>query len=337
LDLDYDLSKVMFIATANNLASIQPALRDRMEIIELTGYAVEEKIEIGLKHLLPKQVKEHGLKPEKVTMDRSTMLLITENYTRESGVRNLDRTIASVVRNIAKQVAMGKRPSMHITPVRVQQVLGKPIPREKLEATEQAGVVIGLAWTAVGGDILFIETSLSAGRGKLTLTGNLGGVMKESAVIALEYLKSHASDYHIPSKTFENWNVHIHVPEGATPKDGPSAGITMFTALVSAFTQRKVKSRIAMSGELTLRGQVLPVGGIKEKILAAKRADIREVILCEDNRKDVEEINQKYIKGLKIQYVRQLDEVIELALTRDKVRHPLPITAPRKKSKMLLN
>lgn len=337
LDLDYDLSKVMFIATANNLASIQSALRDRMEIIELTGYAVEEKIEIGLKHLLPKQVKEHGLKPEKVTMDRSTMLLITENYTRESGVRNLDRTIASVVRNIAKQVAMGKRPSMHITPVRVQQVLGKPIPREKLEATEQAGVVIGLAWTAVGGDILFIETSLSAGRGKLTLTGNLGGVMKESAVIALEYLKSHASDYHIPPKAFENWNVHIHVPEGATPKDGPSAGITMFTALVSAFTQRKVKSRIAMSGELTLRGQVLPVGGIKEKILAAKRADIREVILCEDNRKDVEEINQKYIKGLKIQYVRQLDEVIELALTRDKVRHPLPITAPRKKSKMLLN
>lgn len=332
LDLDYDLSKVMFVATANNLATIQPALRDRMEIIELTGYAIEEKVEIGLRHLLPKQVKEHGLKPEKVSIDRSTMQYLVENHTRESGVRNLDRAIGSVIRNIAKQVAMGKRPVMHISQSRIEQVLGKPVPRDRYENNQHAGVVIGLAWTAVGGDILFIETSLSQGRGKLTLTGNLGGVMKESAMIALEYIKAHAADYHIPAQAFEEWNVHIHVPEGATPKDGPSAGITMLTALVSAFTQRKVKSRIAMSGEITLRGQVLAVGGIKEKILAAKRADIREVILCEDNRKDVDEINPKYIKGLKIHYVKQLSEVIDLALTREKVKNPLPINTPKKRA-----
>ncbi|MCX7743094.1 MAG: endopeptidase La [Flavobacteriales bacterium] len=325
LDIDFDLSKVMFIATANNLATIQPALRDRMEIIELTGYSVEEKVEIAHRHLLPKQAAEHGLDPAKIKIDKPTLEYLIEHYTRESGVRNLDRMLASITRNIAKSIVMGERVNYTITPARIEKILGKPIPREKYENNQHAGVVVGLAWTAVGGDILFIETSLSPGRGKLTLTGNLGGVMKESAIIALEYLKAHAADYKINPKAFDRWNVHIHVPEGATPKDGPSAGITMFTALVSAFTQRKVKARIAMTGEITLRGQVLPVGGIKEKILAAKRAQIKDVILCEDNRKDVEEINPKFIRGLNIHYVKTMDEVITLALTKEKVKNPLPI------------
>jgi len=333
LDIDYDLSKVMFIATANNLATIQPALRDRMEIIELTGYSVEEKVEIAHRHLLPKQAMEHGLDPAKIKIDKASLEYLIEHYTRESGVRNLDRMLASIVRHIAKSIVMGERVNYTITPSRIEKILGKPTPREKYENNQHAGVVIGLAWTAVGGDILFIETSLSPGKGKLTLTGNLGGVMKESAIIALEYLKAHASEYQINPKAFEHWNVHIHVPEGATPKDGPSAGITMFTALVSAFTQRKVKARVAMTGEITLRGQVLPVGGIKEKILAAKRAQIKDVILCEDNRKDVEEINPKFIRGLNIHYVKTMDEVIALALTKEKVKNPLPINQPVSKSR----
>ncbi len=325
LDIDFDLSKVMFIATANNLATIQPALRDRMEIIELTGYSVEEKVEIAYRHLLPKQASEHGLDASKIKIDKPSLEFLIENYTRESGVRNLDRMLASIVRHIAKSIVLGERVNYTITPSRIEKILGKPIPREKYENNQHAGVVVGLAWTAVGGDILFIETSLSPGRGKLTLTGNLGGVMKESAIIAMEYLKAHATDFQINPKAFDQWNVHIHVPEGATPKDGPSAGITMFTALVSAFTQRKVKARIAMTGEITLRGQVLPVGGIKEKILAAKRAQIKDVILCEDNRKDVEEINPKFIRGLNIHYVKNMDEVIALALTKEKVKNPLPV------------
>lgn len=331
LDIDFDLSKVMFIATANNLSTIQPALRDRMEIIELTGYSIEEKVEIARRHLLPKQALEHGLEPSKIKIDKASLEFLIENYTRESGVRNLDRLLASITRNIAKSIVMGERVNYTITPSGIEKILGKPMPREKYENNQHAGVVVGLAWTSVGGDILFIETSLSPGRGKLTLTGNLGGVMKESAIIALEYLKAHAANYQINPKAFERWNVHIHIPEGATPKDGPSAGITMFTALVSAFTQRKVRARIAMTGEITLRGQILPVGGIKEKILAAKRAKIKDVILCEDNRKDVEEINPKFIRGLNIHYVRTMDEVIALALTKEKVKNPLPINEKIKK------
>lgn len=331
LDIDFDLSKVMFIATANNLSTIQPALRDRMEIIELTGYSIEEKVEIARRHLLPKQALEHGLEPSKIKMDKASLEFLIENYTRESGVRNLNRLLASITRNIAKSIVMGERVNYTITPSRIEKILGKPIPLEKYENNQHAGVVVGLAWTSVGGDIMYIETSLSPGRGKLTLTGNLGEVMKESAIIALEYLKAHAANYQINPKAFERWNVHIHVPEGATPKDGPSAGITMFTALVSAFTQRKVRARIAMTGEITLRGQVLPVGGIKEKILAAKRAKIKDVILCEDNRKDVEEINPKFIRGLNIHYVRTMDDVIALALTKEKVKNPLPINEKIKK------
>ena len=332
LDVDYDLSKVMFIATANNLNTIQPALRDRMEIIQLSGYSVEEKVEIVKNHLLQKQLKEHGLKKGDVKMGNDTIEALIENYTRESGVRSLERAVAKVTRYVATQVAMDEKKIHHtILPSDLNKIMGPAHPKDKYENNEVAGVVVGLAWTAVGGDILYIESSLSAGNGKLTLTGNLGGVMKESAVIALEYLKGHATEYGINPAAFNNWNVHIHVPEGATPKDGPSAGITMLTALASLFTQRKVKSKLAMTGEITLRGQVLAVGGIKEKILAARRANIKEIILSEDNRRDIDDINPNYLKGLKFHYVEHMNEVLEIALTQQKVKNPLPVNESREK------
>jgi ATP-dependent Lon protease len=323
LELDYDLSKIMFIATANSLSSIQPALRDRMEIIEITGYSVEEKIEIALRHLLPKQLEEHGLKKDDLKLTKKNLEFLIESYTSESGVRHLDKQLAKIVRRIAKEVAMGEKVSSKFTDAEIAKIMGPAHIKDKYQGNDVAGVVTGLAWTSVGGDILFIEVSLSKGKGKLTLTGNLGEVMKESAVIALEYIKAHAAEMGLNPDMFEHWNVHIHVPEGATPKDGPSAGITMLTALASAFTQRKVKKNLAMTGEITLRGRVLPVGGIKEKFLAAKRAGIKEIIVAEENRKDVEDINARYMEGLKITYVKQMTEVVEYALTGEKVASPL--------------
>ena len=326
LEVEYDLSKVMFIATANSLSTIQPALRDRLEIIEVSGYTVEEKMEIAKRHLLPKQIEEHGLKKSDVKVNKQALEKVIEQYTRESGVRGLEKTIAKLVRNRAKFIAMDEPKSAAITLDDVEEILGPPqVQRDKYADNSFAGVVTGLAWTAVGGDILFIESSLSRGKGKLTLTGNLGDVMKESAVIALEYLKAHADKLGLKPEVFDNWNLHIHVPEGATPKDGPSAGITMFTALASLYTQRKVRDKLAMTGEITLRGKVLPVGGIKEKILAAKRAKIKEIILCDENRKDVEEIEDDYLKGLTFHYVSNMDEVISRALLKQKVDNPIKI------------
>ncbi|MDX5325672.1 MAG: endopeptidase La [Bacteroidota bacterium] len=323
LEQGYDLSKVMFIATANNLNSIQPALRDRMEIIEVNGYTLEEKVQIAKKHLLPKQLKEHGLKTSDISVPKNVLEAIVEGYTRESGVRGLDKVLAKVVRYAAKSIAMEKEYEKKLTLKEVREILGPPrFDKEKYQDNDVAGVVTGLAWTPVGGEILFIESTLSRGTGKLSVTGNLGDVMKESASIALAYLKSHAEEYGIPESAFKNWDIHIHVPEGATPKDGPSAGITMLTALASLYTQRKVRARIAMTGEITLRGRVLPVGGIKEKILAAKRANIKDIILCENNRKDIEEIEPDYLKGLDFHYVRKMEEVLDLALLKEKVRHP---------------
>jgi ATP-dependent Lon protease len=327
LEMEYDLSKVLFIATANNLATISPALRDRMELIEITGYLVEEKLEIAKKHLLPKQLENHGVKPDQITVDKKVMEQIIEKYTRESGVRELDKRLAKVVRVAAKNIASDIKYEPALTEASLTVNLGPPkYTRDLYSGNEQAGVVTGLAWTAAGGEILFIETSLSRGTGKLTLTGNLGEVMKESAIIALEYLKSNAEMLSLPDNFSEKWNIHIHVPEGAIPKDGPSAGITMATSIASAFTQRKVKKYLAMTGEITLRGKVLPVGGIKEKILAAKRASIREIIVSEDNRKDVENIKEVYIRGLKFHYVESIMEVLELALLRQTVKNPKKIT-----------
>ncbi len=326
LEVEYDLSKVMFIATANSLSTIQPALRDRLEIIEVSGYTIEEKMEIAKRHLLPKQIEEHGLKKSDVKVNKQALEKVIEQYTRESGVRGLEKTIAKLVRNRAKFIAMDEPKPAAITLDDVEEILGPPkVQRDKYADNSFAGVVTGLAWTAVGGDILFIESSLSRGKGKLTLTGNLGDVMKESAVIALEYLKAHADKLGLKPEVFDNWNLHIHVPEGATPKDGPSAGITMFTALASLYTQRKVRDKLAMTGEITLRGKVLPVGGIKEKILAAKRAKIKEIILCDENRKDVEEIEEDYLKGLTFHYVSNMDEVISRALLKQKVDNPIKI------------
>ena len=326
LEVEYDLSKVMFVATANSLSTIQPALRDRLEIIEVSGYTVEEKLEIAKRHLLPKQIAEHGLKKSDVKINKQALEKVVEQYTRESGVRSLEKTIAKLVRNRAKFIAMDEPKSPTITLDDVEEILGPPkVQRDKYTDNSFAGVVTGLAWTAVGGDILFIESSLSRGKGKLTLTGNLGEVMKESAVIALEYLKAHAEKLGLKPEVFDNWNLHIHVPEGATPKDGPSAGITIFTALASLYTQRKVRERLAMTGEITLRGKVLPVGGIKEKILAAKRARIKEIILCDENRKDVEEIEEDYLKGLTFHYVSNMDEVISRALLSQKVDDPIKV------------
>jgi len=325
--MEYDLSKVLFIATANNLATISPALRDRMELIEITGYLVEEKLEIAKRHLFPKQLENHGVKEDQITIDNKVLERVIEKYTRESGVRELDKRLAKIVRVTAKNIASDTKYDTVLTESALTEMLGPPkYTRDIYAGNEQAGVVTGLAWTAAGGEILFVETSLSRGTGKLTLTGNLGEVMKESAIIALEYLKSNAELLELPDNFSEKWNIHIHVPEGAIPKDGPSAGITMATSIASAFTQRKVKKFLAMTGEITLRGKVLPVGGIKEKILAAKRASIREIIVSEDNRQDVENIKEIYIRGLKFHYVESIMEVLELALLKQKVKNPKTIT-----------
>jgi ATP-dependent Lon protease len=327
LEMEYDLSKVLFIATANNLATINPALRDRMELIELTGYLVEEKLEIAKRHLFPKQLENHGVREDQISVDNKVMETLIEKYTRESGVRELDKRLAKIVRVTAKNIASDIKYETILSQKALMEMLGPPkYTRDIYAGNEQAGVVTGLAWTAAGGEILFVETSLSRGNGKLTLTGNLGEVMKESAVIALEYLKSNAEMLDLPDNFAEKWNIHIHVPEGAIPKDGPSAGVTMATSIASAFTQRKVKKYLAMTGEITLRGKVLPVGGIKEKILAAKRASIREIIVSEENRKDVENIKEIYIRGLKFQYVESIMNVLELALLKQKVKNPKNIS-----------
>ncbi|MCX2719965.1 endopeptidase La [Poritiphilus sp. M415] len=322
LEMGYDLSKVMFIATANNLATIQPALRDRMEIINVTGYTIEEKVEIAKRHLLPKQLKEHGLNRDHLKIGKRQLEKIVEGYTRESGVRGLEKQLAKMVRYAAKSIAMEEPYQVKVTNEDIEKVLGPArLERDKYENNEVAGVVTGLAWTQVGGDILFIESIISRGKGALNITGNLGKVMKESAAIAMQFIRSNAETYGLNPEIFDKYNVHIHVPEGATPKDGPSAGIAMLTSLVSLFTQKKVKKSLAMTGEITLRGKVLPVGGIKEKILAAKRARIKEIILCEGNRKDIEEIKEEYRKGLTFHYVTDMSEVIEIAITNQKVKN----------------
>lgn len=322
LEVGYDLSKVLFIATANNLGQIPWALRDRMELINVTGYTIEEKVEIAKKYLFPKQLKEHGLTPEHLTVAKKQLEKIVEGYTRESGVRGLEKQVAKVVRFAAKSIAMEEEYNIALTNEDIETILGPArLERDKYETNDVAGVVTGLAWTSVGGDILYIESILSKGKGNLSITGNLGKVMKESSTIAMKYIKANTEEFGINPEVIDKYDVHIHVPEGATPKDGPSAGITMLTSLVSVFTQRKVKNKLAMTGEITLRGKVLPVGGIKEKILAAKRANIKEIILCADNKKDIEEIKQSYLKGLKFHYVTDMHEVIEIALTKQKVKN----------------
>lgn len=326
LELGYDLSRVMFIATSNSLSTIQPALLDRMEIIHVNGYTTEEKVEIARRHLLPKQLEEHGLPNKAVQIPKRQLEKIIEGYTRESGVRALEKQIAKVVRYAAMKTAMEEEYEPKISAKALLEILGPPkMERSKYENNDVAGVVTGLAWTSVGGDILFIESAISKGKGELNMTGNLGKVMKESATIALEYLKSNAELFNINPDVFSKYNVHIHVPEGATPKDGPSAGITMFISLMSLFTQNKVKKGIAMTGEITLRGKVLPVGGIKEKILAAKRAHIKEIMLSEDNKKDIQEINPEYLKGLKFHYVRTMKEAVKIAMTDEPVKDPIKI------------
>ena len=331
LEIEYDLSKVMFIATANTLMSVHPALRDRMEVIDINGYLLEEKVEIARRHLIPRQLEENGIKKHQLSFGKKVIARLVEDYTRESGVRQLEKTIAKVSRNKAKDIAMERPYEARLTETELEEILGPPIfKKEKTFTNKIAGIATGLAWTQVGGEILFIEVSLSRGKGNLTLTGNLGDVMKESATIAYEFIKSHSADFQIDPRIFNLWNVHIHIPEGATPKDGPSAGITMFTALVSAFTQRKVKAMTAMTGEITLRGKVLPVGGIKEKILAAKRASIRDVILSKENKKDLRDIKEAYIEGLRFHFVEEMMEVVELALLNSKVEKPVDITAALK-------
>ncbi|MEI8203793.1 MAG: endopeptidase La, partial [Bacteroidota bacterium] len=326
IETGFDLSKVMFIATANTLSTIHPALRDRMEVIELNGYTIEEKLEIAVRHLIPKQLSEHGIKKSQVNIEKQIIQEIAENYTREAGVRALEKTLAKVIRNRAKFIANEEKYSAKIQSSELKEILGLPLFRhDKLTDNKVAGVVTGLAWTPFGGDILFIEVSLSKGKGILTLTGNLGDVMKESATIALEYFKSHCSTFSISPDVFQNWNVHIHIPEGATPKDGPSAGITMFTAIASAFTQRKVKEQIAMTGEITLRGKILPVGGIQEKILAARNAGINNIFLPIDNERDIMEIKPDYIKGMKFHYLTNMFEINTLLLLDTKVDNPILI------------
>jgi len=327
IEMEYDLSNVMFIATANTLSTITPALRDRMELIEITGYLLEEKLEIAERHLLPRQLENHGVKPGQLVIGKEAMEVIIDRYTRESGVRELDKKLAKIVRVTARNIASDIKYEPVLSLESLTSKLGPPRNiRDIYAGNDQAGVVTGLAWTAAGGEILFVETSLSRGDGKLTLTGNLGDVMKESAVIALEYLKANAGLLSLPDNFSGKWNIHIHVPEGAIPKDGPSAGITMAASIASAFTQRKVRKSIAMTGEITLRGRVLPVGGIKEKILAAKRAKIKEIILSEENRKDVEDIKEFYVRGLKFHYVETIMEVLELSLLRQKVKNPKNIS-----------
>ncbi|MFV0420505.1 MAG: endopeptidase La [Dysgonomonas sp.] len=328
LNIDYDLSKVMFIATANSLSTISQPLLDRMEMIDVSGYIIEEKIEIARRHLIPKQLENHGMGKDVIDIPKKTIEKIVENYTRESGVRELDKKIAKVMRKVARKVASEEDYKKVIDPKDLHEYLGAvEYTKDQYQGNDYAGVVTGLAWTSVGGEILFIETSLSRGKGgKLTLTGNLGDVMKESAVLALEYLHAHSNLLGLDEKVFDNWNVHVHVPEGAIPKDGPSAGITMVTSLASAFTQRKVKSHLAMTGEITLRGKVLPVGGIREKILAAKRAGIKEIILCKENQKDIDEIKPLYLKGLTFHYVEDIKQVLEVALLKEKIKNPLDLT-----------
>ncbi len=326
VEADYDLSKVMFIATANTLSTIAPPLRDRLELIEVSGYLVEEKIEIAKRHLIPKQLENHGLKKSNVNFTNDIIELIIDGYTRESGVRELDKKLAKVIRRIAKKIAFEEPYNKKLTKADVREYLGViEFTKEKYQGNSFAGVVTGLAWTAVGGEILYVETSLSKGKGVLTLTGNLGDVMKESAMLANEYLKSHSEELGINPDVFANWNVHIHVPEGAIPKDGPSAGVTMVTSLASAFTQRKVKKSLAMTGEITLRGKVMPVGGIKEKILAAKRAGINEIILSGENKKNLEEIKESYLKGIKFHFVDTIMDVLDIALLKTKVEKPVKI------------
>lgn len=320
LDIDYDLSKVLFISTANTLNTVPQPLLDRMEIIDISGYILDEKVEIAKRHLVPKQLENHGIGKNTFEIPKKTLEIVVESYTRESGVRELDKKIAKIMRKVARKIAEKERFSKILQPGNLKEYLGTvEYTKDKYQGNDYAGVVTGLAWTAVGGEILFVESSLSKGKGsKLTITGNLGDIMKESAILALEYVKTHATVFSIDEEIFENWNVHIHVPEGAIPKDGPSAGITMVTSLVSAFTHRKVKPNLAMTGEITLRGKVLPVGGIKEKILAAKRAGINEIILCEENKKNIDEINEMYLKGLKFIYVSDIKEVIDYALLKEK-------------------
>ena len=326
VEADFDLSKVMFIATANTLSTIAPPLRDRLELIEVSGYLVEEKIEIAKRHLIPKQLENHGLKKTDITFSKEVIELIIDGYTRESGVRELDKKLAKVIRRIAKKIAFEETYNKKLTKEDIREYLGViEFSKEKYQGNDFAGVVTGLAWTAVGGEILFVETSLSKGKGALTMTGNLGDVMKESAMLAHEYLKSHAEKLDLDPEVFSNWNVHVHVPEGAIPKDGPSAGVTMVTSLASAFTQRKVKKSLAMTGEITLRGKVLPVGGIKEKILAAKRAGITEIILSEDNKKHLEEIKDDYLKGIEFHFVKTIMDVLDIALLKTKVEKAVKI------------
>ncbi|MBQ8044758.1 MAG: endopeptidase La, partial [Bacteroidales bacterium] len=312
LDVDYDLSKVMFIATANTTSTIHPALLDRMEIIDVSGYILEEKIEITRKHLVPRQLKDHGLKKNQFTFSESLISQIIMQYTRESGVRQLEKSIAKIIRHNAVKIVKDESTEKSIKKESLKEILGLPMNHNESRNRNEIGVVTGLAWTSVGGEILFIESCLSKGKGQLTMTGNLGDVMKESANLAYEYIKANTDKFGIDENIFENKNVHIHVPEGATPKDGPSAGITIFTALLSVFTQRKVRSNFAMTGEITLRGQVLPVGGIKEKILAAKRANITDIILCHENQKDINEIKDTYLEGLSFHYIEEMKEVIPL-------------------------
>jgi ATP-dependent Lon protease len=326
LDVDFDLSKVLFITTANNIGSINPALRDRMEMIEMSGYIMEEKVEIAKQHLIPDQLENHGITKKQLTIPSKTLQEVIQGYTRESGVRSLNQRIAKIVRNAAKSIAFGEEYSKSVTLADLKKVLGSPkYLKDLYQGNDLAGVATGLAWTSVGGEILFIETSLSKGKGKLTITGNLGDVMKESAVIALQYIKSNSQRFGLTPDVFDNWDVHLHVPEGAIPKDGPSAGITMITSLASAFTQRKIRKSIAMTGEITLRGKLLPVGGIKEKILAAKRASITEIILSKENEKDVAEIKDIYIKGLSFKYFDNIGDVLEYVLLQQKVKNALQI------------
>ena len=335
LEVDYDLSKILFIATANSLDTIQPPLRDRMEIIEISGYTVEEKIEIAKKHLVPKQLEQHGIKVKDLRIDDKAIQKVVEGYTRESGVRRLEQQIGTLVRKIAKAIAMQEEYPKLVKAEHVEKMLGAPVfDHDLYEGNETAGVVTGLAWTSVGGDILFIESSLSRGRGQLTLSGQLGDVMKESAVTALSYLKSHAEEIGIDYRIFQNYDLHVHVPQGAVPKDGPSAGITMVTSMASIFTQRKLKPNLAMTGEITLRGKVLPVGGIKEKILAAKRAGIKEIVICYKNRKDVEEIGVGYTEGLTFHYVDYVQEVLEIALLPEKVEKAMNFIFPEEKKEI---
>ncbi len=332
LDVDYDLSKVLFIATANNLNTIPGPLLDRMELIEVSGYITEEKVEIARKHLLPKELEANGLKKTDIKIPKDTLEAIIESYTRESGVRELEKKIGKILRKSARQYATdGYFAKSEIKPTDLYEFLGAPeYTRDKYQGNDYAGVVTGLAWTAVGGEILFVETSLSRGKGaRLTLTGNLGDVMKESAMLALEYIKAHASILDLNEDIFDNWNIHIHVPEGAIPKDGPSAGITMATSLASALTQRKVKANLAMTGEITLRGKVLPVGGIKEKILAAKRAGIKEIIMSAENKKNIDEIQDIYLKGLQFHYVNDIKEVFAIALTNEKVADAIDLSVKK--------